>query len=84
MRVVNLRKYPYTVYIGRGSKFGNPFLIGKDGTREDVIKKFEVYARKQLVNGIAFLPKDAVLGCYCKPKPCHGDVIVKIWKELYK
>lgn len=28
------------------------------------------------------LPPDAVLGCWCKPKACHGDVIIKLWKEL--
>lgn len=83
MKVVNLRKEKYTHYIGRGSVFGNPFIIGKDGTRTDVIKKFETWAKIYIPNVIASLPQTAILGCYCKPKACHGDVIIKIWKELH-
>lgn len=83
MKVVNLRTDKYTHYIGRGSVFGNPFKIGKDGNREEVIKKFERYAREYVINIIASIPKNAILGCYCKPKACHGDVIIKIWKELH-
>lgn len=40
-RVVNLRKKEYDVYIGRGSRWGNPFVIGIDGNREEVISKCE-------------------------------------------
>ena len=42
-KVVNKYKHVYDVYIGRGSKWGNPFVIGKDGTREEVINKYEEY-----------------------------------------
>jgi len=95
MRVVNLRKEKYDFYIGRGSPFGNPFVIGKDGTREEVIAKYENWLRKKISEpGILEpysvwrkllddMPKNIILGCYCKPKACHGDVIVKIWKELH-
>lgn len=95
MKVVNLRKEKYTMYIGRGSIFGNPFRIGIDGTREDVIIKYEQRIRKWMDNRAFFkhtaplghaiwtLPEDAILGCYCKPKACHGDIIVKIWEELH-
>ncbi len=94
MKVVNLKKEKYTVYIGRGSIFGNPYKIGKNGTREEVIKKYEKYLRTvlfgakkpgkaTLLKAIFYLPEDAVLGCFCKPKPCHGDIIIKIWKELH-
>jgi hypothetical protein len=96
MKVVNLRKEKYTHYIGRGSIFGNPFKIGKDGNRKEVIKKYEKwvrgdlqlelrisYALSKLGLAIYALPENAILGCYCKPLPCHGDVIIKIWKELH-
>ena len=83
MKVVNLLKEHYNMYIGRGSRFGNPFRIGKDGDREEVIRKYEIYARNHLINAISSIPKEAILGCYCKPKACHGDVIIKIWKELH-
>lgn len=83
MKVVNLRKEKYTRYIGRGSIFGNPFKIGKHGTRNEVIQHYELYARKHVIHNIAALPEDAILGCYCKPQACHGDIIIKIWKELH-
>ncbi len=91
MKVVNLRKEKYTHYIGRGSIFGNPFRIGKDGTREEVIESYEKWIYQYVNSGIQFvevvdaihhLPEDAILGCFCKPQSCHGDVIIKIWKEL--
>jgi len=85
MKVINLRKEKYTVYIGRGSVFGNPFKIGKDGNREEVIKKYEQWVKKssRMLQNIYKLSPIAVLGCYCKPKDCHGDVIIKIWKDLH-
>ncbi len=84
MEVVNIKLSDYTVYIGRGSVFGNPFRIGKDGTREEVVAKYETYARSnpELLKAIKELPKDAVLGCYCKPLMCHGDIIEKLWHEM--
>jgi hypothetical protein len=89
MRVVNLRKEKYTHYIGRPSIFGNPFIIGKDGTREQVIEKYSDCLRHginelNIIEAIKKLPEDAILGCYCKPLPCHGDVIIKIWEELHE
>ena len=85
MKIVNLHKEKYTHYIGRGSIFGNPFKIGKDGNREEVIKDFERWVRlyDKLKKDIYNLPKEAILGCFCKPKTCHGDIIIKIWKELH-
>ncbi len=85
MKVVNLRKNKYTHYIGRGSHFGNPFKIGIHGTREEVIIKYEKWVRKipSIISEIRVLTEDTILGCYCKPKACHGDIIIKIWKELH-
>jgi hypothetical protein len=85
MRVVHCKKTSYTEYIGRPSSFGNPFAIGADGTREEVIEKYEAYARNNpsLLELIRDLPEDTVLGCWCYPKPCHGDVIIKLWEEMH-
>lgn len=84
MKVVNLRKEKYTIYIGRPSPLGNPYIIGKDGNREEVIRKYERFVRNnpKLLEVIKSLPANAVLGCFCKPLPCHGDIIVKIWEEI--
>lgn len=93
MKVINLRKEKYTHYIGRGSIFGNPFVIGKDGNRGDVIIKYEKYIRNKMYSLVYLtdlgkalynLPEDAILGCFCKPQACHGDIIIKIWKELHE
>ena len=80
IKVVNIKSGdPYDIYIGRGSKWGNPFYIGKDGTREEVIEKYKNWIPFQhhLIRDLHEL-KDNTLGCYCKPKPCHGDVLVEL------
>ena len=82
-KVVNLRKERYDIYIGRGSKWGNKFVIGKDGDREEVIKKYRewILSNKELLGSLHEL-KGKVLGCFCKPKACHGDVLVELVNEL--
>jgi len=62
------------VYIGRGSPYGNPFVIGKDGDREEVIKKFEDNVLPHL-DVSELRGKDLV--CFCAPKACHGDSILR-------
>lgn len=65
------------VYIGRGSKWGNPFVIGKDGNREEVIAKYKQYilANAKLLADLHEI-KDKDLVCFCAPQPCHGDVLI--------
>lgn len=77
--VVHCKKEPYDVYIGRPSKWGNPFVIGRDGTREEVIEKYRHYIlhNPRLLADLSEL-KGKVLGCWCAPKPCHGDVLVEL------
>ena len=70
------------VYIGRPSKWGNPFTIGKEGTREEVIKLYEEYlmGNAELLGALPELRgKDLV--CFCAPKACHGDVLLKLANE---
>ena len=82
--VVNRRNYHYDVYIGRRSSWGNPFSIGKDGTREEVIEKYREYISKQprLLNRIGEL-RGKVLGCWCAPLPCHGTVLLELIQEKF-
>ena len=77
--VVHCKRDAYDVYIGRPSIWGNPFEIGRDGTREEVIAKYESYVldKPELMRALENL-KGKVLGCWCAPKPCHGDVLVKL------
>jgi len=85
--VVHCKKNFYDIYIGRPSKWGNPFEIGKDGTREEVIKKYYKYLYSSgLINEIEEL-RDKILGCWCYPLSCHGDIIIeelnKIGREVH-
>jgi hypothetical protein len=77
--VVHCLRESYDVYIGRPSKWGNPFVIGKDGTRKEVIEKYRkwVLLQPDLLEKLSEL-KGKRLGCYCKPKKCHGDILVEM------
>lgn len=82
MSVVHCKKNEFDVYIGRPSKWGNPFVIGKDGTREDVLQKYKYWLEnnKKLLDDLEEL-RGKVLGCWCKPKDCHGDILIDKLKE---
>ena len=70
------------VDITRDSIWGNPYKIGKDGTREEVIEKYKIYLlTKPYLMSIIHELKGKVLVCSCKPKPCHGDVLIEILEE---
>lgn len=81
--VVHCKKSKYDVYIGRPGFWGNPFEIGKDGTREDVIRKYREWIVNQ-PDKLKRLPelKGKVLACWCAPQACHGDVLVELINEL--
>jgi len=78
-KVVHCKRDKYDVYIGRPSKWGNPFTIGKDGTRDEVVEKYKEWVLKQpeLMKALPEL-EGKILGCWCSPKACHGDVLVSI------
>lgn len=87
--IVNIKKEKCDIYIGRGSVYGNPYLIGRDGTREEVIEKYRVYFKDRIARDSQFKQavdwlngKDIKLGCYCRPLECHGDVILDYLEEL--
>lgn len=66
-------------YIGRGSKWGNPFRIGPDGDRTAVIAQHERWLADQpaLLRALDELRgKDLV--CFCAPQACHGDLLLRL------
>lgn len=70
------------VYIGRGGPFGNPYVIGQDGDRDEVIRKFRDYFHQRLKMDRDFRKKvealkGKTLGCHCAPLNCHGTVIME-------
>ena len=91
-RVVNKYKESYDIYIGRGSKCGNPFTHIADkktkaefvvSSRDEAIESYRDWLLKQpqLLNDLHEL-KGKTFGCFCKPKKCHGDVLVELLKGL--
>ena len=71
---------PDVMRIDRATKFGNPFVIGRDGSRAEVIGKYrawlwrEIRAGRMPLEDLAAL-KGKRLACHCSPKPCHGLVL---------
>lgn len=91
---------PDNIYIGRAeivfidgrrfpkssSNFANPFKIGKDGTRDEVIQKYKNYITEKIkTNNSLKLElvnmKNKNLGCWCAPERCHGYVLLDLIDE---
>lgn len=71
---------PGAVYIGRPTKWGNPFVIGRDGNREEVIAKYEEWLRGnvELTYSARAELRGRDLICWCSPLPCHGNVLLAV------
>lgn len=89
VRVVHCKKEKYDVYIGRPSKWGNPFSHKEDtvaefkvGSREEALIKYKEWLMSQpeLLKDLEEL-KGKTLGCWCKPLPCHGNILAEIVDE---
>lgn len=86
-RVVHCEREPFDVYCGRGSrklelprsKWANPFRIGRDGTREQVIAKHKSWLPTQphLIAALDEL-RGRTLGCHCAPAACHCDTLLEL------
>ena len=91
-RVVHCKRDEFDVYIGRGSRWGNPYSH-KEGTlaehvvgsRTEAIQKFEEYllSNQDLMSSLEEL-KGKTLGCWCKPKSCHGDILLRYANGPYQ
>ncbi len=81
--VVHCKRSAFDVYIGRGGPWGNKFEIGQHGSRAEVIEKYRAWIIKQ-PELLARLPelRGKVLGCYCAPAACHGDVLIELLNGL--
>lgn len=95
--VVHCQKDKFDVYIGRGSKWGNTYSHIKNATtlalyeadtREDAISYFErdLIEKPKLIEAAQNELRGKILGCYCAPEACHGEVLVKYanTKTLYR
>lgn len=77
-------KPPKTIYIGRGTPLGNPFTVAEHGL--DALKLYRKWLWKQIREGdeavlraMRAIDPQTHLMCSCKPRPCHGDVVVRAW-----
>ena len=95
LKVVHCKKEIYNVYIGRPSKWGNPYTHIKDGktlakyvvnTREEAVEAYREWITngegKYLLDHLDEL-KGKTLGCWCKPYACHGDVLVELLNKKF-
>ena len=91
-KTVNIKHDKYDIYIGRAnlyynlpeSKWANKWIIGKDGTREEVLEKYRLWINSQ-PNLLADLHeiRGKVLGCWCKPLQCHGDILIELCESRF-
>lgn len=91
--VVHCRWDEYDVLIDRRTKWGNPFIVGLDGNRDDVCNKHESWlqqwiehkkeiiirgcSNKWVVEHLSEL-KDKRIACWCTPRRCHGDYLAEL------
>jgi hypothetical protein len=66
------------IYVGRPSIFGNPFQIGKDGTRAEVVSQFKIYAEDYFQPEDLEVLRGKDLVCWCAPKACHADILLEM------
>ena len=77
------------VSIMRPGFWGNPFAIGSDGDREEVLRKYRKWLDSMLhspkrdvfMKSLAKLSEASALVCCCKPQDCHGDILVEKMRE---
>lgn len=95
--LVHCQHDDYEVYIGRGrdprsgeaGRWGNPFRIGEDGTRDEVLGKYRLWICKEVEAGRIELSDLAalhgkVLGCWCAPERCHGEILARWARRAYE
>jgi len=85
VKVVHCKKEHFDVYIGRPSKWGNPYSHKKGfacytvTTRDEAVAKYRewIFQQPELLKDLNEL-KGKTLGCWCAPKACHGDVLLEL------
>ena len=91
-KVVHCKKENFDVYIGRPSKWGNPFSYKSNSIAKykvknsnEALSKYRQWITegegKHLLKDLHEL-KDKTLGCWCNPKPCHGNILIELINQL--
>lgn len=71
------------VYVGRPTKWGNPFKIGRDRTRTQAINEFIEWINETeqgwtLAEAARQELKGKHLSCWCAPQDCHADILLEV------
>lgn len=80
MTLVVHKRERHDVYVGRPSKWGNPFRIGPNFSRKEAIARYRYWLMNERPDLMAALPelRGKVLACWCEPMPCHADVLAEL------
>jgi hypothetical protein len=86
-RVVHCKKEKYDIYIGRPGPWGNPFTMRSEEDRQRVLARYKEWLEEQIeIGGIKkediISLRDKTLGCWCAPRPCHGDILLRAAERL--
>lgn len=80
MVAVNMRNERWDVTVTRATRWGNPFIVGRDGSRDEVVAAYRAWLWAEIRAGRISKAELAALhgkrlGCWCAPKACHADVL---------
>lgn len=78
--VVHCQKAPYDVLVDRSTEWGNPFRIGRDGTRAEVLLKYRKWLPEhpEIIEAAKEQLRGKTLGCWCAPEACHADILAEV------
>jgi ParB-like chromosome segregation protein Spo0J len=74
------------VRVDRGTRYGNPFILGEDGDRDEVCDAYRLHylPHKPSIAERAGDLVGKVLICHCYPERCHAEYLVKLARESVK
>lgn len=83
VRIITTEHRDEVKRIDRATIWGNPFILHDESMRKAVCEAFEIYARDRLLIDPDWLEplRGFDLACWCAPKQCHGDIILKLLQE---
>jgi len=81
-RIKGWRLPPNTVCVSRGTTYGNPFMLGQDGTPADVVELYRQHRAPIIAETARRELRGKNLACWCPlDMPCHADVLLEIANE---
>lgn len=71
------------VRVDRRTKYGNPFVVGKDGDRDEVCDQYAAYlAQNEELQSRVHELRGKALGCWCWPERCHAMELARLANDL--